>query len=263
MARKMRHAPVYFTIVQVRFNPVMALDDYAPKIQDRMRHSGFPDLQRSMMSTFNLNMAQGEAVPNGQVPVSQTARYTFSNMSKTAGFVLDHGSLSYQTTDYDVFDTFSETFMQGLSIVHDVIRLDYTDRVGVRYLDAVYPENGEEIARYLNPSLLGLYGQINGALGHTFSETFIRAESANIVARMIIQDGPIGLPPDLQPMWLLISERFRALHGVHAILDTDGSQDARAPFDIEDLKSRLKIVHEAVITSFRAAVTQHAIDCWE
>ena len=112
MEKKMRHAPVYFTIVQVRFNPIMALDDYAPKIQDRMRRDGFPDLQKGTLATFNLNIAPGETGP-AQVPVAKTARYTFSNMAKTAGFILDQGSLSFQTTDYDVFGTFSETFIAG------------------------------------------------------------------------------------------------------------------------------------------------------
>ena len=129
MGKKMRHAPVYFTIVQVRFNPIMALDDYAPKIQDRMRREGFPDLQKSMLATFNLNVVSGETAP-AQVPVAQTARYIFANMTKTAGFILDQGSLSFQTTDYDVFSTFSETFVAGLKIVHDVVGLGYVDRIG-------------------------------------------------------------------------------------------------------------------------------------
>ncbi len=264
MGKKMRHAPVYFTIVQVRFNPIMALDDYAPKIQDRMRRDGFPDLQKGMLATFNLNIAPGEAGP-AQVPVAQTARYTFSNMAKTAGFILDQGSLSFQTTDYDVFGTFSETFVAGLKIVHDVVGLGYVDRIGVRYLDAVYPQKDEELTKYLTKSVLGLYGKVSGSIGHSFSETLVRVENVNVIARTIIQDGQIGFPPDLHPtaMWLVVGDRFRALNGLHAILDTDGSYEARTAFDLADVATRLQIVHSAVTTSFKATVTQHAIDSWE
>jgi uncharacterized protein (TIGR04255 family) len=262
MGKKMRHAPVYFTIVQARFNPIMALDDYAPKIQDRMRRDGFPDLQKGMLATFNLNMAAGEAAP-AQVPVMQTARYTFANMAKTAGFILDQGSLSFQTTEYDVFGTFSETFVAGLKVVHDVVGLGYVDRIGVRYLDAIYPKKDEEISKYLTESVLGLYGKITGSIGHSFSETLVRVDNVNVIARTIIQDGPVGFPPDLHPMWLVLSDRFQTLSGFHAILDTDGSYEARTAFDLEDVATRLKSVHSAVTTSFKATVTQHAIDSWE
>ncbi|MDA8248467.1 MAG: TIGR04255 family protein [Rhodospirillales bacterium] len=262
MGKKMRHAPVYFAIVQVRFNPIMALDDYAPKIQDRMRRDGYPDLQKVMFPTFNLNISPGEASPV-QVPVVQTARYTFANMAKTSGFALDQGSLSFLTADYDVFGTFSATFVAGLKIVHDVVGLDYVDRIGVRYLDAVYPQKDEELSKYLTESVLGLYGKVTGSIGHSFSETLVRVENINVIARTIIQDGQIGFPPDLHPMWLVLSERFRTLSGFHAILDTDGSYEARTAFDLDDVATRLKIVHSAVTTSFKATVTQYAIDSWE
>jgi uncharacterized protein (TIGR04255 family) len=262
MGKKMRHAPVYFTIVQVRFNPIMALDDYAPKIQDRLRRDGFPDLQKGMLATFNLNVAAGEASPT-QVPVAQIARYTFSNMAKTAGFILDQASLSFQTTDYDTFEAFSETFVSGLKVVHDVVGLSYVDRIGVRYLDAVYPNKDEDLTKYLNESVLGLSGKIAGTLLHSFSETLVNVENVNVIARVIVQDGQVGLPPDLHPMWLVIGERFRALNGLHAILDTDGSYEARTAFGLGEVATRLKALHSAVTTSFKATVTQHAIDAWE
>ena len=262
MGKKMRHAPVYFTLVQVRFNPIMALDDYAPKIQDRMRRNGFPDLQKTMLATFNLNMPAGEASP-AQVPVMQTARYTFANMAKTSGFILDQGSLSFQTTEYDVFSTFSETFVTGLKIVDDVVGLSYVDRIGVRYLDAVYPKEQEEISAYLTQTVLGLYGKTSGTIGHSFSETQFRVDNVNVIARTIIQDGQVGFPPDLLPMWLVVSERFQPLSGFHATLDTDGSYEVRTAFDLGDVAARLKTVHTAVTTSFKATVTQHAIDSWE
>ena len=262
MGKKMTQAPVFFAIVQVRFNPIMALDDYAPKIQDRMRLDSFPDLQKGMLATFNLNITAEEARP-AQVPVEQTARYMFSNINRTAGFILDQGSLSFQTTDYDVFTTFSKTFIKGLQIVHKIVGLDYVDRIGVRYLDAVYPKEGEELSNYLNQSVLGLYGKVIGNIGHTFSETLVRVDTVKVIARTIIQDGPIGFPPDLHPMWLVVTDRFRTLSGLHAILDTDGSYESRTAFDVDAVTAQLEVVHSAVTTSFKATVTQHAIDSWE
>lgn len=263
MGQKMRQAPVYFTLVQARFNAILALDSYVPKIQDQLRVKGFPDTQKGVLATFNLNIGTPGGGSPPQVPVSQAARYTFGNMEKTASFILDQGSLSFQTTSYDTFESFSETFLNGLKIVHEVVSLDYTDRIGVRYLDAVYPKKDEDLSEYLNEAVLGLYGRLDGDLMHAFSETFVRNGSVNVIARTIVQSGPIGFPPDLQPMGLIVAEKFRGLKGPHAILDTDGSHDHRDAFDLRQIEPHLSRVHSAVIKAFKATVTQRAIQTWE
>src|SRR2546430_1267022 len=113
MGRKMNNAPVYFAIVQARFNPILALDSYAPAIQDSLRRQ-FPDAQKGTLNTFNLALNPALDGGQSQVPVSRVTRYTFLNAGRTAGFILDQGTLSYQTTDYDVFETFSDTFLDVL-----------------------------------------------------------------------------------------------------------------------------------------------------
>ncbi len=106
MGIKMRHAPVYFTIAQARFNSILALDSYAPQIQERLRKEGFPDAKKGFLATINLNLAAPTEASAPQVPVAQTTRYMFCNMEQTSGCILDQGALSFQTTDYDVFEKF-------------------------------------------------------------------------------------------------------------------------------------------------------------
>lgn len=261
--QKMRHAPVYFTIAQARFNPILALDSYVPTIQDLFRKEGFPDTQRASIATFNFNAVPG-VEGNPQPPaVTQMTRYAFSTMNKTAGFILDHGSLAYQTVEYDMFKGFAATFMKGLRVIHDAVTLSYTDRIGLRYLDAVFPGKGEELSEYLDKAVLGLYGKVESTLVHSFSETRLRSEAANVTARIIIQDGRIGFPPDLQPIGLELAPRFQSMVGMHAILDTDGSQERRAAFDLEGIANRLSAIHAEVVASFRASVTSRAIEKWE
>jgi uncharacterized protein (TIGR04255 family) len=262
--RKMSQAPVFFTLVQARFNAILALDSYVPLIQDQLRVQGFPDTQKGVLTTFNLNVVTPSEASPPQVPVSKTTRYSFGNVDKTAGFILDQGSLSFQTTNYDTFQSFSGTFLNGLKIVHEVVNLGYTDRIGVRYLDAVYPKKDEDLPEYLNEAVLGLYGRLDGDLVHAFSETLVRSGSVNVIARTIVQNGPIGFPPDLQPVGgLVVEERFRALNGPHAILDTDGAHDHRDAFDLRQIEAHLSTVHLAVIKALKATVTQRAIQAWE
>jgi uncharacterized protein (TIGR04255 family) len=262
---KMTSAPVYFTLAQVRFNQVLALESYVPQIQDQLRRNGFPDTQKVVMATFNLNMPPpppSDGAPQ-TLPVSQTVRHTFSTMDKKAGFVLDQGSLSFQTMEYDVFETFSKTFLDGLKIVHEAVALSYTDRIGMRYLDAVYPGKGEELSEYLNESVTGLYGKLTGELLHSFSETRVKNSDISLVARIIVQDGKVGFPPDMQPIGLELLPRFQELYGMHAILDTDAALDSRITFDLQKIETCLSSVHDEVTKSFNLSVTEHALKAWE
>lgn len=263
MGTRMKLAPVYFTLAQVRFNPILALDNYVPDLQNKLRLQGFPNVQKAMLATFNFNISNPNEAQSPQVPVSQVARYIFSDMDKTEGFILDQGSLAFQTTNYDVFESFSATFLTGLKIVHEAVKLSYTDRIGVRYLDAIYPKTDEQLSKYLTESVLGIYKKIDGELVHSFQETRIKNGKITVIARTVIQDGGIGFPPDLLPTTgLLVSERFRNLRGPHAILDTDGAHEQRDPFDLRQVEARLSIVHSAVIEAFNATITDHAIRAW-
>lgn len=264
MSRKMTHAPVYFAIVQARFNPILALDSYAPQIQEQFRRHGFPDAQKGVLTAVvSLNLAAPTEGSAPQVPVSQTTRYTFCNMERTAGFILDQGALSFHTTEYDVFETFSDQFLSGLQAIHDAVDLSYTDRIGFRYLDAVFPRANETLADYLSTSVLGLAQKLEGSIIHSFSETKLRTADINVLARVIIQDGEVGFPPDLLPNILNVAERFRVLRGRHAILDTDGAFEGRESFDRNRIGSRLGAIHDEIAKAFRATVTPNAIKVWE
>lgn len=269
MGQKMSNAPVYFTIVQVRFNNLWALDTFVPGIQETMRKAGFSDPRKTMLTTINLNFNPSTSpvspVDPGQqqVPIAQVLRYIFANRDNTSAFTLDQGALSYQTTVYERFEEFLEVFLKGLETVHSVVNLDFIERVGVRYLDAVIPKDGDLLASYLQPTVLGLVDRLDGDLVHSFSETVTRTLVANITSRTIIDLGSIGVPPDLQPMPIKIQERMSNFEGLHAILDTDGSWEQREVFDLEHIKEKLMEIHREISKSFKATVTQHALDVWE
>lgn len=263
MGQKMEKAPVYFTLVQVRFSRVMALESYAAKVQEQFRMNGFPDAYTGAHAVFNLNIGQPDGSTLPQVPVERTARYKFGNIAKTAAFILDEQALTFQTSTYETFHEFLESFLKGLKIFHDIVGLSFTDRIGIRYLDAVYPNQGEDLSLYLNKSLLGLYKEIEGELVHSFSETAMKKGSFNVLSRVIIQNGSVGIPPDLLPMELVIDKRFQNLSGQHAILDIDGSYNQRDAFELDQVKERLSEVHAETDKAFKVAVTDHALQMWK
>jgi len=264
MGTKMKAAPVYFSIAQVRFNPILSLEAYAPQIQERLRKEGFPDAQKGFLATINLNVNVAPSSEGGapQLPMAQTTRYLFGNMERTSGFILDQGALSFQTTEYDVFETFLADFLKGLQAVHEAVSLSYTDRIGLRYLDAVFPKAGETVRDYLSPSILGLTEKIDDTIVHSFSETLVKRENINVRSRVIIQEAEIGFPPDLPLQTLLLGKRFQGLRGRHAIIDTDGWSESRETFNLERIREQLSLIHAGIDKTFRASVTENALKAW-
>jgi uncharacterized protein (TIGR04255 family) len=264
MGKKLDVAPVFFTIMQVRFNPILTLDAYVPQIQERLRKEGFPDAQKGFVATINLTLGgapSAEGAP-AQIPIAQTPRITFGNRERTAAFILDQGAISFQTTEYDVFETFLADFMKGLEAVHQAVALDFTDRLGLRYLDAVFPKTGEAVKDYLSGSILGLTEKINDTIVHSFSETLVKREDIQVRSRVIIQDSELSFPPDLMGLNLSVPARFRGLNGRHALIDTDGWSDAREAFSLDRIKERFDSIHDGITTTFKASVTPNALKVW-
>ena len=157
-SQKMKNAPVYYVLAQARHNPILQLDPYLPEIQDRMRKSGYPDHQASATFTVELGFSAGDGQPDAkQLVPKAVARHLFLSADRSKGFIFEAGALSLQTMEYETFSPFLEEFMAGFAIVHDVIKLDYTERIGIRYLDAVVPAGGpDDLPRYLIPGVFGL-----------------------------------------------------------------------------------------------------------
>ena len=266
-SKKMKNPPIYFVIAQVRHNPLLRLGTFVPEIQERMRKAGYPDLRYGKTLVLDITAGAGDGEPDLQRPEPHTlGRHLFLNMQGTAGFILEQGALSFQTTAYDTFETISEQFFAGLNIVHECVTLAYTERLGIRYLDAVVPGgDGHQLADYLAPGVLALAGRLPEGvpIGLTLSETHIPFPDASLVCRTIVRSGPLGFPMDLQPQGLQVGERFAQIGGLHAIIDTDASQSDRHPIDLLQLRKRLDTLHSKIRMAFDATVTPHALEVWQ
>ena len=264
MGKKMKDAPVYFTVAQVRFNPILNMEGYLPTIQERMRATHFPDFKRETIQQLILQF--GSPSDKSQAPTPSfvpQARCVFGNIDRTTEFVLEHNALALQTTAYDTSDSFFKILLDGLGIIHDVLRLDFTERVGLRYFDAVLPKSGEAISDYLTPEVLGLSLRIDGKLSHSYSETVTINISGQLISRVIIQDGRVGLPPEIMALAPRINSKFTEPEGRHAMIDTDAFCEQREVFNLETIGSKLVALHVEIRKSFKATVTQFALDTWE
>ena len=261
MGAKLKYAPVYFCIGQIQHNPLLSLESYLPTIQERMRKAGYPGYKRSVQVAFKLNNAES-SVP---APSERVDLYGFSNVPDTAGFVMTSNALSFQTTDYYNYEKFWSELKAGLEVVHESVGgLSFVDRLGIRYLDAVVPKDGEALSDYLAPHLLGLPACVpEASFAYSFSEALLVADGGSrVTSRTIIQNGEIGFPPDLQPLGLKVSESLSVAQGEHAIIDTDASISERQPFDMSTIETHLDRLHSLASDCFKASITPHATGAW-
>lgn len=267
MSAKLKNAPVFFVLGQIQHNPLLSLEGYVPTIQESMRKQGYPGFQRSARVAFNLNqaMSKGNGAP-AEMPTERVEIFEFTNLDATSGFVMTANALSFQTTDYHHFEAFWAELSKGLSILSTAVGgLNFVERLGLRYLDAVVPRAEESLADYLVPHLLGLPTCMPEAqFAYSFSESLLVAEGiGSVTSRAVIQDAAIGFPPDLQPLSLKLLERFRSIRGEHAILDTDSSLVDRKPFDIEEIANHMNKLHDLSSGTFKASVVPHAVGVWK
>lgn len=266
MGEKLKNAPVYFTIAQVRHNPVLRLDAYTEEIQDRMRKVGYPDFKKGMAMSISLMSQLGEESKPQPPVVERVSRLMFFNSSNTQGFIVEQNAISFQATEYDTFEVFASEFLKGIEIVHECVTLAHTERIGLRYLDAVVPPDGEKgLPDYLAPGVLGISGQLASDIevALSSSETHFRVEGCAVLARTIIRGGRLGFPMDLQPIGIKLSERFEKINGVHAIVDTDASIEGRFDINIDGIEKQLLSLKKGVGVAFKAIVTDTAINAWK
>lgn len=257
---KMSLAPVFYTLAQVQFNTIAQMSDYVARLQERLRRSGFPDFRAE--NQFELTLRRlDESQPD--VQHQQQMRWSFTNSQRTEGYLLLSNTLVFHTTAYDTFKDFLQKTLSGLNLVHEIVELAYVERIGLRYLDAVAPMNGDILQQYLNLSLLGLSATLEGRrLGHSFTETVTVDEDGTLVTRSVITDGSLAMSPDLFPLQLELQPKFAAINSRNAVLDMDYFVAKRDSFNPMEVEAQLLKAHDIITNAFRVSVTDYAREMW-
>lgn len=256
---KMTLAPVFYTLAQVKFNPIAKMSDYVDRIQERLRRSDFPDFRADVK--FELTIRRLDE-PQPDVQPQKHIRWSFTNTHRTEGYLLLSDSLVFHTTEYTTFSDFLEKTISGLSLIHEIVELAYVEKVGLRYLDAVVPLDNDALQQYLSPSLMGLSVNPEGQLSHSYTETVTGVGGGYLVVKTMITDGPLALSPDLIPLKLNLQSRFNDINGRNAVLDTDHCVANRTSFDLVETKLQLVKSHDIITKTFNISVTDYARKKW-
>lgn len=258
MGTPLKNPPVYLVLTQVQFNQLMVLEDHLKAIQESFRKAGYPDFVPHQFTFVRLPGDEG-GVPQ---PIQQDF-YQFGNQERTHAFLLNSYGLVLQSSSYGHFDAFRTSFLEGLERVHKIVKLNFIEKVGLRYLDRVMPASDETLDIYLQPAARGLPSISGAARQHAYMEALHQLGQIQLTSRVIIQaDGKLTLPADIHTFNMRLEERFIDYHGPSATLDNDAFFSERESYGADQVDKRLQELHDVISDAFRSIVTNDALHRW-
>ncbi len=241
----------------LRLPAVLKMHEHIETIQDALRAQGFQRFEEEQVQQVTF----GGPTPK----VEQGKRWVFSTRNKTEAVVLAPAFVVYETTKYDVVETFTERFSPVLDLIAAETDTEFAERVGLRYLDLIRPTDHLHASEFLRERVRGLSQDDLGAK-HSRHQFITQAttEHGDLNVRCFENTGPEFLPPDLVSTHLDFGVDPDELTGeVYRILDIDHIAKAEVDFTSEALIAKLWELHEFSSKAFLAAVTEDAIKFWK
>lgn len=250
---KLERSPLQFVLVQVRFSPVAAMREYVTPLQDRLRKSGFPGFNKEKI----------QQVTFGPEPEMETStRWSFVSRDKRECIVLTEDFVVYETTRYDVFETFTERVKGVLAQLNEIAEINFASQIGLRYIDVVHSLDGHPPDWFIRKQFLGLSADGIGEPRTNQFLSVVKTTDGILKLKTLDGHGQKFMPPDLEAtrvdfeLELTEDDSFR-------ILDFDHIWQGETNFVPDAIIANMGALHGAIKKTFKAVVTEDAIKVWE
>lgn len=263
MAR-MSNAPVYYALIQAKFNPIAAMEKYVGEIQDVLRHLEFTLFETQETKQLEFAISNEGTPPEPRLMT--TTAWIISKADRKSGFILNSSSLTFHTTEYDTHDEFIKELVKGLAEVHKVLGLEHISRIGLRYLSAVIPQKDQSVDMYLDPGVRGV--NLKQTRQYSLYESIYKTScqgvaNTTLVARVHRAIAPLGYPPDMNPSGLVSKDKFSISEVIdHAVIDIDHFSEATKHIDLSKIGSEFLTLHITLREAFDAISTDDAKKIW-
>jgi len=246
-------------LCQVRFSPLLTMAEFIPAIQDRLRRLGYKVNASAHIQEFSFS-------PQGPKSTIRP-HWEFQNPQRTASVVVNDGFVVFQTTAYDTFDAFYEQLQAAVDVVSNAASGLLIQRVGLRYVDLIRPNEDESWTDYLRPGLHGFTSPIlRPETVERVHQTVGRTEAGTMVVRILQNRQGAALPADLAVHNLAVPSHAQNMGSVLAtIVDMDHYREELVedyePARLGEIAWQLKNGIYETFTDF--VVTKHAMEVWE
>lgn len=252
-ALRLKNSPLVYVLAQVAISPILSMQDYIPPIQERLRRKGYIKYKHTPTQ---------EIILGSQIQVASSDRWVFSNKDEQEAVIISPQYIVLETTKYDVFDTFVQSFKEVLLILQEITNVSLAERIGLRYVDLIKPKEGKTLSDYLQPGLLGISAEEFGA-----SKSLYRFEANALTAvgllilRLFQSDNGSYLPPDIGLEGVKSTVKIDQDETV-TVLDVDNISLQQRDFITDELIEALWQLHNYSDKAFKAVVTPEALEFW-
>ena len=254
---RLKRSPLAFVLCQIRFPAFLNMEQCIPSIQSDLRGLGY--------TRFSQENAQQVDFVGGGIKTGLNTRWVFPNRMRNEAVVLAPSFLVYETSDYDVFETFVARVLPLVDVVRDATDIDFAEQVGLRYVDVIRSGGGREATGFLNNGLHGLSSDGLGAnvMGRQFL-TQAQTDSGELYVRCFANSGEDFMPPDLATTHLEFKLDTALLADeTYEVLDIDHIAKREIPLAKASVGDTLWTLHHGSNKAFLAAVTEEAVRFWK
>ncbi len=251
------HSPLVFTLGVVHFDPILAVANYIPEIQESLRMNGFPKV-RERFITHRIVQTEGS-----ELRAELKKQWEFHDAANQTSIMVDQDAVMVQTTAYSTYERFREILELALKCVADRLGVSEVLRCGLRYIDIVNPPQDAAITDWVHAGLLGLPALDGFQRKRSHSSTELGGgDGSTIRIRASFVPQGIVLPPDLLPCDLAFgSPPLRETP--FALLDFDHFSLLSFPYGLEATLKHLSTLHDGLDRAFRSSVTSNALEQWQ
>ena len=238
------NAPLVRVIAQVRFPLIASVErrDFVAPFQEAIR-SEYAVLREEALNSITVQLP---GVPPAKVPTGNVWR--FHDLDHTWRVTLAADFLALETSGYTSRTDFFERFARLLRALEHHVKPGALDRLGVRYIDRLTGSPLENLARYVEPALLGALGTaVREQAVHAVSEGLFQLphESAQMRVRWGFLPAnttadPNAIEPVEEPSW---------------VLDIDAFQQGERPFASSEISEQALALARRTYSFFRWSVT--------
>lgn len=229
------------------------MEAFVPDIQEALRTQGFPKFRREE--------TQDVVLVSPEPRVTTSHRWVFTQKDDRTAVALATDFVALETTDYQMFEDFSELFRSVLEIVQEATGVALSQRLGLRYINFIRHQSDGQV--FLRSHLLGLTAE---ELGTQELARRVEVRAVTTIGGLTVRVFDVGpgvfLPPDLSHDALKLSSELISGEGPASILDIDSFTEEQLDFEPEKLILRAWELHEFIERAFRASVTEEALGRW-
>jgi uncharacterized protein (TIGR04255 family) len=257
---QMTKAPLALVLAQVRFSDYLTIGNRIPAIQDALRKR-YPLFRKGQTQTIAIEI--GATGPT----ISTADRWELVDADNQEAFIVLQNSLVFLATRYQTYKHFAERHNVVLEAFEQTVPDVFVERLGLRYIDIIVPEEGKQPQEYLVEGLRGFPMDVFDS-ATAFQSRYIarwRTDGGMIAFRHMTGVKPPFLPPDLQPLELQPPDVVKLAWESKApvsMLDFDRMLDYRGPFNAVEISKKFALMHEDASTAFRRVISPFAEASW-